>query len=156
MKQLAGLAALAAVFIAIAVLGPRYLRQAPDPAAVVLPTPANCALSATPCEFAIDGYPIRVSLDRALVPLKPAQLTIESQAPFDTVRVDFEMLGMEMGDNHFLLKPTSPGVWSQTIILPVCSLGRSDWIAYIDWVLETPAGSRNYRVQLPLLTQNAY
>lgn len=44
----------------------------------------------------------------------------------ESVELIFEMQGMEMGYNHYILVHQN-NIWQVQAILPVCSLGRNDW-----------------------------
>ena len=61
-------------------------------------------------------------------PLTPfsIQLTSLKLVP-SNIKVEFEMEGMNMGSNIYSLNNIG-GSWSADVLLPVCSLGRNDWV----------------------------
>jgi len=61
------------------------------------------------------------------------------------VRVDFEMVGMDMGINAYRLERLADGRYRQDIILPVCTSTRTDWIANL--TIRSTEGA--YLVRLP-------
>jgi len=66
--------------------------------------------------------PFRVELE--VTGLPPAIVT--------EVVVSFAMAGMDMGLNRYRLDPGSePGRWRGQVTLPICSSGRTDWLAQI-------------------------
>ena len=67
------------------------------------------------------------------------QLLTEKFQP-STVKVAFEMEGMNMGSNLYSLKNNGEA-WSADVLLPVCSLGRNDWVLRVYF-------SYNEKVQL--------
>ena len=46
----------------------------------------------------------------------------------DSIRVNFLMRNMDMGKIDYILDNEGRDVWAQNVILPVCSLGRNNWI----------------------------
>jgi hypothetical protein len=55
------------------------------------------------------------------------------------------MVGMDMGVNRFHLRRKADQRWQGKVILPLCTTGRSDWIATVEIETEPP-----YSVQFPL------
>ena len=72
-------------------------------------------------------------------PLKPFAFVVSLQgfAKDDVkgIQVAFRMQGMDMGRNLYRLQPDAEG-YTGRAVLPVCTSGRSDWIAEV-WI-ETP------------------
>jgi len=77
--------------------------------------------------------------------LKPFNVTLSSDARFESVIVSLEMQGMDMGQNRYRLLKADDGRWQADITLPVCTSGRSDWVA----VFELQAAGRRYRLDVP-------
>lgn len=78
----------------------------------------------------------------AAVEIEPAAATINS------VVLDLEMQGMNMGVNRFALQreAAQPGRWSGKLLLPLCVSGRSDWLVNV----EVDSAGGQYQVQFPL------
>jgi len=56
------------------------------------------------------------------------------------VLVQFTMKGMDMGLNRYRLVSDGAGRWTGKAMLPVCTTGRTDWLATV--MLNGPAGER--------------
>ena len=82
-----------------------------------------------------------------LQPLKPfpVKVHVQSEIPVTSVTVAFSMANMDMGQNRYRLISDGASAWFANVTLPVCSAGRSDWIADIELL----AKGRRYKVQLP-------
>ena len=50
------------------------------------------------------------------------------------------MVGMDMGINRYSLLKQQNGDFVGKVILPVCSVGRSDWLAKLSVVVNLPDG----------------
>lgn len=61
------------------------------------------------------------------------------------ISVEFQMRAMDMGLNRYRLEPAADGLWQGRAILPVCTTGRSDWVARID----IEQGGRRWTAELP-------
>ena len=72
-------------------------------------------------------------------PLKPFSFIVTLQGFAEDnvkgIQVAFRMQGMDMGRNLYRLQPDSEG-YTGRAVLPVCTSGRSDWIAEVR--IETP------------------
>ena len=111
----------------------------------VVTVPDQCRFSAEPCAVVIGGRSIVFRVMGQAAPL--VKFTIEVRgAGLERVSADFEMKGMQMGSNRYLLKRGSGGRWRVDVMLPVCASGRRDWLAHYDIQLE---GSMRYRVVYP-------
>ena len=77
--------------------------------------------------------------------LKPFRVSLSSDLALDAVSVSLEMQGMDMGQNHYRLLKTDTGNWQADITLPICTSGRSDWIA----VFDLQGGGGHYRLSVP-------
>ncbi|MDD2894307.1 MAG: hypothetical protein PHF20_10315, partial [Halothiobacillaceae bacterium] len=75
-------------------------------------------------------------------PLRPFELRLilpeAVRAQAVEASVDFVMVGMDMGINRYTLLKQADGDFVGKVILPVCSIGRSDWIAKLSVVLNLP------------------
>ena len=88
------------------------------------------------------------TIPRALQPF-PMQVSIESDKTVESVTVGFSMRGMDMGHNRYRLVAAASHDWKGNVTLPICSAGRSDWLADIEVMV---AGKR-YRLALPFVLE---
>ncbi|MFW5936725.1 MAG: PAS domain-containing sensor histidine kinase, partial [Desulfosalsimonas sp.] len=63
------------------------------------------------------------------------------------IRVDFEMVGMDMGINAYRLDRMADGEYREEVILPVCTTDRSDWLANLS--IHSTSGA--YLLRLPFI-----
>jgi hypothetical protein len=67
--------------------------------------------------------------------LQPFDVEVGLSSPgASQVQVNFQMVGMEMGPNRFLLARAAPGDWRGQAMLPLCWAGRRDWRAVVEVV----------------------
>ncbi|WP_455234515.1 hypothetical protein [Thiogranum longum] len=83
---------------------------------------------------------------RALQPF-PLQLRIEEGQTPDEVSVAFSMKGMDMGQNRYRLDHHAGGDWRGNVTLPICTSGRSDWLADVELVFD----DRRFQLQVPFV-----
>jgi len=96
-----------------------------------------CELLKSECEFRQLEKNYRIKFIEKPSPLTPftLQLKTENLQP-DAVEISFEMEGMDMGYAVYqMYYDPILAVWQTKATLPVCSLGRGDW------VLKTSLGS---------------
>ncbi|MFO7807752.1 hypothetical protein [Guyparkeria sp.] len=99
-----------------------------------LPAPTDCQLKGEGCEVAIDGLgTFVVRMPETVVPLEKAVIRVvpqgEAAKAVGEIRVDFEMVDMDMGINAYRLDRLADGTYREEVILPVCTTDRSDWRA---------------------------
>ncbi len=82
--------------------------------------------------------------------LKPFNVSLSGNTALESVTVSLEMQGMAMGQNRYRLLETDAGSWQADITLPICTSGRSDWIAMFD----VQASGRHYRLNVPFTLGN--
>ncbi|MCL7744570.1 hypothetical protein LV476_06360 [Guyparkeria hydrothermalis] len=97
-------------------------------------TPDDCQLKGEGCTITIDDLgDFRVAMPATVAPLKKFDFTVEplgeAARSVGSVRVDFEMVDMDMGINAYRLERLADGHYQATVILPVCTTDRSDWLA---------------------------
>ena len=77
-------------------------------------------------------------------PLRPFELRLSlPERVRQTARqasVDFIMVGMDMGINRYSLLQQPDGDFLGRVILPVCSVGRSDWVAKLGVIVTLEGG----------------
>lgn len=90
---------------------------------------SQCNPSLNVCSATVFDQNISFYFKQQPIPLKPFQVEAElnSLQP-DEVYIIFEMEGMEMGFNKYQLNNAKNSVWKGIVVLPVCSLGRNDWV----------------------------
>ena len=88
-----------------------------------------CDPSSSTCGVSYLSHQVEIRFNQ-----KPSALqsfTVHVQAGdlhIEDMLVDFRMEDMDMGSNIIRLKNTDNSQWLGQTILPVCSLGRNDWI----------------------------
>ncbi len=112
--------------------------------------PADCAVKGEGCRVEIKGLgAFRVRMPETVVPLEKFTFEVEPQGEaarsIGGMRVDFEMVGMDMGINAYRLERLADDSYRQEIILPVCTTSRSDWRANLS--IHSTQGS--YLLRLP-------
>ena len=107
-----------------------------------------CDPVTTECHASLNGDKVIIHFAEMPSALKPFKVTVKNEfSGVDAITVDFMMQGMDMGVNRVHLNELNDQSWSASAILPVCSLGRNDWIARLriirqDTVLQ---GDFNFR-----------
>lgn len=149
-KPIMGLLGLAAASIALFWLwSQRPGLDVANDAAVPLQVEGDCDSAQSACVARADDLTIELRLGPSLRPLESFAVELRAlQGGLDArarVEVRFQMRGMDMGLNSYRLEWTTDGVWQGRAVLPVCTLGRSDWHAVIGieqngrrWVAEMP------------------
>lgn len=137
------------VVIVAALTGYRYLAQPnqialQQEATVLEPSDRDCRVDQSRCSA--QGEPLDVTLyfSEGAPVMKPfpirAEIETHQSIRPDTVSVDFQMVGMDMGQNEYRLESEKEGSWTGVAILPVCTTGRRDWQAVVE--IRTDAGRR--------------
>ena len=102
------------------------------------PTKKICIMDESSAHFNIQFNGIPSALTPFLVSVKVAG----SQPEF--IELSFDMVGMDMGYNkHNLIKNEID--WQKKIILPVCSLGRNDWVLNVKMMFDNEMVSTQYK-----------
>jgi hypothetical protein len=116
---------------------------------------ASCDITQTGCNSSADGIRLRLELKDSPGALQafPAHVHIDglqNPAQLD-VRVIFSMQGMDMGDlRQKLVFNQQSGEWSGQVILPICTSGRSDWLARVEVI----DGKKIYAAEYAFILQN--
>lgn len=106
---------------------------------------ADCDVAEQGCQIGHQGILYQLVMTRPQG-LKPFQLTFKSSvSDLANVSVQFDMLGMDMQQPTQPLEQVDTGHWQREAILPICSSGRSDWVAWIRFQYQ----GNNYRLQFP-------
>jgi len=106
---------------------------------------SSCDLLNKNCHINNNDIEYKIGFDGTPSPLTPfnIQLTSLNPQPFN-VEIEFEMEGMNMGNNVYSLK-NSGDSWSADVLLPVCSLGRSDWLLRVRLISDEKVHSTEFR-----------
>ena len=100
---------------------------------------ATCSPVGGPCTVTVPPRSLALELNGDVRPLRPIELLLrlpDSALPSaGPASVDFVMVGMDMGLNRYTLTRQADGSYRAKIILPVCSTGRSDWVAKVSAVV---------------------
>ena len=128
------------LLVAVAVLfGIQIYRPAPDAGletAEVLTVAADCDVAQTACTARGEGLAVELTLGPDAQPMEAFKIrlrTTEDQLPASAVvELEFRMQAMDMGMNRYRLLRNDQGAWTGEATLPVCSSGRSDWLAEVD------------------------
>lgn len=121
--------------------------SAPEPV-VTLNAPPGCVATAGPCMATVEGLRVELQLPPAPEPLKPFQARVNITGKAVTAPVlELSMVGMDMGDNRYRLVADN-GDWTATVVLPVCTMGRADWVADVTF----SADGTHYRARFPFST----
>lgn len=104
---------------------------------IILGTELNCNPLKKMCWATGNGVAIGLRLPFQAQYLKPfsTQATIKGieNRNIKKVTITFEMSGMDMGQNQFVLKQKKQvNNYSGDVILPVCVTGRTDWTAKVE------------------------
>jgi len=91
-------------------------------------------------------------------PLRPFELRLilpeAVRAQATEASVDFIMVGMDMGINRYTLLKQANGDFVGKVILPVCSIGRSDWVAQLSVVVILPGGAQEmWTAEMPFTAE---
>ena len=120
-----------------------------DRPAQPLPLLQSCQANAGFCTAGNEQLRLSVSLGPGVAALKPFPVTLamdaDSRPDVKEITLVFSMQGMTMGQNRYRMIRQSDRVWSAKVTLPICTSGRSDWLADLDiesdegrWSLEIP------------------
>jgi len=85
---------------------------------------------------------------RALQPF-PIHIQLDGHQQADSVTVAFSMQDMDMGSNRYRLIAEASAGWNADITLPICTSGRTDWVADFELVL----ADRRLQIQVPFVLQ---
>jgi hypothetical protein len=108
------------------------LGQAPEQDVAMLEIHTPCAVIGEGCMAGDDEMAIGLRIAEPVQPLQPFAVEVEAGA-VESVFVEFSMRDMDMGMNRYRLEPdAADGRWRAQVMLPVCSMGRRDWVARVE------------------------
>ena len=106
--------------------------------------PVLTAQAQAGCSAQDGSRAIALKMSGDVRPLRPFELRLilpeAVRAQATQASVDFIMVGMDMGINRYTLLKQANGDFVGKVILPVCSIGRSDWMAQLSVLLKLPDG----------------
>jgi hypothetical protein len=85
---------------------------------------------------------------RALQPF-PIHIQLAGHQQADAVTVAFSMPDMDMGTNRYRMVADASAGWNADITLPICTSGRSDWVADFELVVT----DRRLQIQVPFVVE---
>jgi len=89
---------------------------------------STCDLLIEKCRVINKGVEYEITFDGVPSPLTLFNVRFTALSPQPSnIKIEFEMEGMDMGSNFYLLE-NQGGYWDANVLLPVCSLGRNDWV----------------------------
>jgi len=95
----------------------------------------GCVPAEGPCEIVVDALAVTLVLGPPVRPLQPMPVVLQvSGGDIKEPRIAFTMMGMDMGRNRYGLDPAGPDRWEVEAILPVCTVGRRDWLASVEYI----------------------
>lgn len=104
----------------------QWLKQSNDKSinhAIVI---SDCDPTKNSC--VIENFNYTLYVKNEVSALMPFIVNIEeAEKQPQTIDISFEMMGMDMGFNQYHLVKVGEA-WQAKVILPVCSLGRNDWL----------------------------
>lgn len=124
-----------------------------EPARKLLGTASGCDAATNACEISAGEIRLSLALGPNVKPLVdfPVRLMIQGgEVAEQSVIVDFQMKGMDMGMNRYRLQSSSPSVWQGHATLPVCTASRMDWLAIVEFSLS----GRPYQAVFPFHTES--
>ncbi len=100
------------------------------------------------CSAQLNGSEVNVAFLQAPSSLSPFEIVVEvGDLNAEQVILDFRMEGMDMGINKYNMKKKDNGRWVTQAVLPVCSLGRNDWIVELQVVNDNILWTAEYSFQ---------
>ncbi len=119
-----------------------------DPLPLPLIATTNCDSAQTACVARGEGLAVELSLG-SVQPMQPFSIQLRilqgQLSAAAEVELQFQMQNMDMGQNRYRLVVDKQGMWHGNAVLPVCSRGRSDWIAQ----LAIQEGEQRWSAALP-------
>jgi len=147
----------AVVIIVLGVSAGIYIGQRNQPTlgpeVALLYVASDCRVTEARCEAGGRTALVSMVFEGPVTPMATfgIDVGVSGIAPerISSVRVAFEMQGMDMGENRYVLRRTSASAdasdWHAQAMLPVCTTGRRDWLARVSVV----AGDEEYRAEFP-------
>jgi len=137
-----GLIFLAAVFAVSYLLGSLLDNNKQVDSIVTIST---CNLLDGSCHVVDKGIEYKLAFEGTPSPLTPFYIRVsELSSQPSKVEVKFEMDGMDMGKNYYFLDKKEK-YWGAKVLLPVCSLGRNDWVLRVNILYKEKVYSTDFK-----------
>jgi len=153
---------LIASFLALGVLtflwrfAPDVLDQRSADGVAYQPQPVDqtCHVQDQGCRIELPGVGhVLVTMPKEIIPLERFEFTVFAEPgvaqQVGEIVADFDMIEMDMGVNRYTLTRDASDVYSQTVVLPICTATVTDWIASL--FVTTTAG--HYRYEFDFVMQ---
>jgi hypothetical protein len=123
---------------------------------VVLRIETDCDSAQRACRARGDGLELELRLGPPVRPMEAFNIQLRKLrgvlVPDTHVEIQFQMRAMDMGINRYRLLADADGVWRGRAMLPVCTTGRSDWLARVEimqngrrWTAELPFEAKSMK-----------
>ena len=108
-------------------------------------TASACDLLDGSCHIVDKGIEYEIAFEGVPSPLTPFDIRFsELRSKPSNVEVKFEMEGMDMANNIYSLE-NKGGYWGAKVLLPVCSLGRNDWLLRVSALYDEKVYSTDFK-----------
>ncbi|MDH5393753.1 MAG: hypothetical protein OEY11_11250 [Gammaproteobacteria bacterium] len=127
MKYITPVSVIAIIALSAIVFGRFYLKNN-----IIENTPVDyseCRLLDAGCLIRIGKASYAVSIEGEVKPLQPFFVLIgDKDNAIVKAELNLKMKAMDMGQNKFNFKPTAQNSWRSTVIVPVCTTGKREWL----------------------------
>lgn len=112
----------------------------------------NCIVQEERCKVNLDEFSVDISADENIFYLKSFDVDFFSKEikNIKSVKINFKMKNMNMGDNHFIfnkvISDNESQHWQVNALLPICVTGRADWFSELEIVTK----NNNYIIIFPI------
>lgn len=117
-----------------------------------LGTVEGCDVARQSCSATRDGMIVDLTLGPEVIPLEPFTVRLQLDGDMltqdESVTVDFQMEGMDMGLNRYRMRQEGEH-WLATATLPVCTASRMDWYAEVEFA----ARGERYTLRFPFVVE---
>lgn len=90
----------------------------------------DCPVFSEGCIFKFEEQNYQVKSEQALNANKPVQLHVEGRAK--KIYASWQMQGMDMGPNRYMLLSDDQQHWRAQTALPMCTNKRQDWLLKLE------------------------
>lgn len=135
--------------LALAMAGAWLLRPGKDmlpESTASLQVAGDCDVAERACSARGGELHFELQLGPPVRPMEAFDIRLRGTPAADAqISVEFRMIGMDMGLNRYRLERAADGEWRGRAMLPVCTTGRSDWMAQVEII----QGGRRWVAELP-------